>query len=58
MTAKEITLGAAGAAFALFCAWVALGLYGAAIGSDDDCTRSLGAAVRWVIGTEKEGGAE
>lgn len=51
--AKDAIIIGAGAAFALVCAWVALGTYGAAIGSDDDCTESLGVAVRWVLGTER-----
>lgn len=56
MGTKDVIETVAGAAFALFVGWAALGLYGASVGSDDDLTRSFGAAVRWALGTE--GGAE
>lgn len=58
MSKVEIMKTVGGAFLCAFLGWVALGLYGASIGSTDSCTESLGAAVRWALGTERAGVAE
>ena len=57
MSKAEIikTIGGAAVAFAI--GYFLLGVYGASIGSDDDCTRNVGAAVRLVLGTDRGGAA-
>ena len=56
MSKAEILKTIGGAAVALAVGYFILGVYGASIGSDDECTRTVGAAVRLVLGTER--GAE
>ena len=56
MSKAEIVKTIGGAAVAFAVGYFLLGVYGASIGSDDDCTRNVGEAVRLVLGTER--GAE
>ena len=56
MNKAEIIKTIGGAAVAFAVGYFILGVYGASIGSDDECTRTVGAAVRLVLGTER--GAE